>query len=394
MKTVIHLLFISFLIIGCNSVKRNQKFIAKGNYNQSISLSVKKLQKDKTSEKNEEHIVLLEEAYKKAVDEDTRRVSFLKKEKNPMNTREIYTRYKDLSGRQEIVRSLLPLYSNSLGREAKFKMVNYTDDLITSKNNFLDYLYTEGALYMKRQNIEDYRSAYSLYCEIEELQANYLDVPSLIQDAHFYGTDFVLVVLNNYSGQLIPYRMERDLLDFNTYGLNDFWIEYHNKQEQNIDYNFEIALDFRNINISPERISEREERRSKDIKSGWKYKRNRNGDIINDEDGNPIKIDTYETVTAFITSTKQSKSVFVEGNVIYRNLISGQYLNRYPLSSEFIFENIFAVYRGDKRALTNEDLDWINNRFVYFPTNEQMVLDAAEDIKIRLKDILKNNPIR
>ena len=89
--------------------------------------------------------------------------------------------------------------------------------------------------------------------------------------------------------------------------------------------------------------------------------------------------------------TTQVKSVLVAGDVVYSDLLNNQNINSYPLSSEFVFENIFATFRGDREALTNEDLRFIQNRFVPFPTNEQMVLDAGEDIKIRLKEILKNN---
>ncbi|HBR54034.1 MAG TPA: hypothetical protein DEA82_07530, partial [Flavobacteriaceae bacterium] len=62
--------------------------------------------------------------------------------------------------------------------------------------------------------------------------------------------------------------------------------------------------------------------------------------------------------------------------------------------SEFIFENIFAKYRGDERALTAEDKALAANSFVPFPNNAQMVLDAGGDIKERLRDILKNNSFR
>ena len=58
MRSTITLIMAVLLLGGCNSVKRNQKFLARGNYDQAIELAVKKLQKDKTLARNEEHIVL------------------------------------------------------------------------------------------------------------------------------------------------------------------------------------------------------------------------------------------------------------------------------------------------------------------------------------------------
>ena len=94
----------------------------------------------------------------------------------------------------------------------------------------------------------------------------------------------------------------------------------------------------RNIEFSPERISEKVFHRKKEIKTGWEYKKDRYGNIVNDENGEPIKLDVYETVSADITITTQTKSVFVGGNVIYRDLQKNRDMNRYPLSSEFIFD--------------------------------------------------------
>jgi hypothetical protein len=393
MRNTFSILVVILLLVGCSSVKRNHKFVSSGNYDQAIALAIKKLKKDKASEKNDPHISLLEKAFKKASEEDIRRIEFLKKDENPSNIRALYYSYLDLDNRQELIRPLLPLYSTSLGRNAKFQMVNYTNELVSSKKTYLEYLYREGDIYMNRQTTEDYRTAYNIYCEIDELQQNYLDVHTLKEDAHFFGTNFVFVSLNNRSGQIIPIRLERDLLDFNTYGLDDFWTEYHSKREQNINYNFGISLNFREIAISPERILEREKIRTSEVKTGWVYKRDGEGNIINDRNGNPIKIDKFETVTARVFTTEQSKSVFVGGTVVYTDLMAEHDLNNYPLSTEFIFENIFATFLGDERALEDEDLRLVQNRFINFPSNEQMILDAGSDIKVRLKDILKQHSI-
>jgi hypothetical protein len=394
MRSTITLFSLALLLVACNSLKRNQKLLARGDYDSAIELAVKKIQKDKNSEKSDAHIILLEEAFLKAVGDDTRQISFLKKENNPATSREIYHLYKDLENRQRIIRPLLPLYSDALGRNAKLKLVDYSQDIITAKRAFTEYLYAEAQRYMNKRTIADYRTAYHIYCEIDELQSNYKDVKKLKDDAHYYGTDFVFVSLNNRSGQIIPHRLERELLDFNTYGLDDFWTEYHNERRQDIDYNFAITLNFREIAISPERIFEKEELRKKTVKDGWEYKRDRNGDIVRDSLGNAIKLDKFVTVTARLLISEQSKSAFVGGDVVYRDLISRRDRDSYPLATEFIFENRFATYRGDKRALNYEDWDLINNHFIHFPSHEQMVFDAGEDIKIRLKDILKNNAIR
>lgn len=391
MKAFYILLFTALLSISCNSVKRTQKFVAQGNYNQAIELAVKKLQKDKDAKEYDAHIRLLEEAFLKAKDEDSRHIAFLKKENSPRGAKEIYYTYLDLRARQDLIRPLLPLYSNEMGRKANFVFTDYTNDILAAKEAYIQALYQEAIVYMQHNTKKDYRSAFNVLCELDEVQPNYRDVHQLREDAHFRGTDFVFVTLNNHTGQFIPFRLERDLLDFNTYGLDDFWTEYHGQRENGINYDLGIDLNFQTIQISPERISDRQYTRNQRIKDGFDYRRDRAGNIVRDSLGNPIKIDKFINVSAQITITTQQKSVFVGGTVVYKDLNKRRQLSSFPLSSEFVFENAFAIFRGDERALTADDRRLLNNHFIPFPNNEQMVFDAGTDIKERFKEILRDN---
>ncbi|HBC05909.1 MAG TPA: hypothetical protein DC015_17370, partial [Aequorivita sp.] len=141
----------------------------------------------------------------------------------------------------------------------------------------------------------------------------------------------------------------------------------------------------------PERISNKQYIRTQRIKDGQEYGRDRKGNIVRDSLGNPIKIDKFINVSAQVTITTQQKSVLVGGTVVYKDLNKRRQLNSFPLSSEFVFENAFAKYRGDERALTAEDRRLLNNYFIPFPNNEQMVFDAGTDIKERFKEILRDN---
>ncbi|MEO1486973.1 MAG: hypothetical protein AAFU57_14605 [Bacteroidota bacterium] len=73
------------------------------------------------------------------------------------------------------------------------------------------------------------------------------------------------------------------------------------------------------------------------------------------------------------------------------DLKNGQKINDYPLATEFIFEHVYANYKGDKRALENDLIALLDLAAVPFPTNEQMVYDAGEDIKVRLKRIINQH---
>ncbi len=388
MRTTIILLFTALLLVGCNSVKQNQRLLSQGNYDQAIELAIRKLSNDRDSKKSKEHIRLMEQAYKKVVSEDKRRIDFLKKDPSPEKVEQLYNLYVRLERRQQRIRPLLPLGN------ANFKMVNYTDEIIDAKKDLADYLFQQGNDELNRNTILSARNAFNYFSELKGLQSNYLGLDEKLEEAKFNGTDFVRVSLDNQTGQIIPARLEQELLDFNTYDLDDFWTEYHNQIQTNIDYNFGIRLNFRDIAIAPERISEIEHKRKKKVKDGWEYILDANGNVKKDSLGNDMKRDVYKFVTARVMYTTQTKSVLVGGDVLYRNLETGRDMARHPLSSEFIFENEFAKFRGDDRALTEEDLKFLEFDFLPFPSNEQMVLDAGDDIKLRLKGILRSNALR
>ncbi|MDN3723857.1 hypothetical protein QRD02_05650 [Aequorivita sp. SDUM287046] len=393
MKNIYLYLIAILFSLSCNSVKRTQKFVLQGNYDEAIELAAKKLQKDKGAKEYDAHIKLLEEAYLKAKDEDIRRIGFLEKENNMAGAKEIYYTYLDLQARQDLIRPLLPLYSNEMGRNANFVFSDYSQDLIGAKDAYVKSLYQEASIYMQRNTKQDYRSAFNILCELDEVQPNYRDVNQMRDDARFYGTNFVFVNINNHTGQFIPFRLEQDLLNFNTYGLDEFWTEYHAKHEAGIQYDLGIDLNFQRIQISPERISDSQYSRKQRLKDGYDYRRDRNGNIVRDTLGNPIKVEKFIDVSAIITVTTQQKSAHIAGTVVYKDVNTHRQLNSFPISSEFIFENVFARYRGDERALNGEDLRLLNNYFIPFPNNEQIIFDAGNLLKERFKEILRNNSL-
>lgn len=170
-----------------------------------------------------------------------------------------------------------------------------------------------------------------------------------------------------------------------------FWTVYHTSKQRDIPYNFEINLEFRSILVSPERITERQIPLELEILDGFTYQKDRRGNFVLDSLGNKIKIDKFIVVKGTLYETEQTKSLAVDARVVYKDIRRNQIINNHPLQTEFIFENVFATFRGDERVLSNEDRRILNNRFVPFPSNEQMLLDAGGDIKDRLSEILQRN---
>jgi hypothetical protein len=197
----------------------------------------------------------------------------------------------------------------------------------------------------------------------------------------------------NDTRKTIPTRLEDDLLNFSTYGINNLWTVYHNNPVDKVKYDFNMRVKLRDINISPEQIKERQIIKEKQVVDGKQNLLDSKGNVVKDSLGNAIQIDKTITVRCEYYESTQFKSVQVTGNVEYYNLNTKQLADAFPITSEFVFQHIFATARGDNRALETNLLPFLNNRQVPFPSEEQMIYDTGEDLKIQLKKIINSyNP--
>ncbi|MFK7746955.1 MAG: hypothetical protein AB8B65_01060, partial [Kordia sp.] len=323
-------------------------------------------------------------------------IQFIKKEGNPENLETLYNLYTGLENRQQSIKPLLPLPLLKEGRNARFKLSNYAEEIISTKNKMVAHLYNKASMSMLQnsKNKYSYREVFDDLRYINRISPNYKNVRQLMEEAQAKGTDFVLVTLNNATNKVIPRRLEDDLLNFNTYGLNDTWTVYHGNEIPEINYDFGLILEFRNILVSPEQIREKQIIKEKQVKDGWKYVLDTNGNVVKDSLGNDIKVDKFKTVRCELYEFTQFKATKVDGQVRYVNYKTKQLIEAFPLTTEFIFEHAYADFDGDRRALDDRYRDLITVRAVPFPSNEQMIYDSGEDIKARLKAILTRNKFR
>lgn len=389
MKKALLFSAISIVLIACGGVKKTQKAINTGDYYNAMNKAIVNLASNKEKRGNQPYVILLEEAFRKNTKRELERINFLEDDENPAHYETIYNTYANLRSIQERIKPLLPLRVYEEDRDARFSFSNYQDEILDSKDNLSEYLYDSASDLLKNATSKfDYRQAYDDFAYLEEINPGYDDVKLRMEEAHRKGLDFVKVSMINDTDKIVPVRLEEELLNFNTYGLNDLWTRYHTNVIANIDYDYEMHVAFRDINISPERVNEKQIIKEKQIKDGYKFLYDANGSIVKDSLGNKIKIDKFKTVRCDFYQFTQHKAAQVTGNVSYIDLKTKQQLNTYPLSSEFIFEHAYANYNGDKRALDNNLVAMLDLAAVPFPNNEQMIYDAGEDLKERIKQII------
>ncbi|MGJ8550610.1 hypothetical protein [Winogradskyella wichelsiae] len=381
------LLSVLFLALGsCSAKKQIQSAISTGNYDAAINDALEKLENNKDKKRKQEYIALLEEAYYKVLDEDLRAIKSLKRDGNPEQYKTIYNTYVDLEARQTAIKRVMPLQID--GKTIDFKFNDYSSLLVEYRYKTSDYLIDQGIALLDSNDKYNAREAHKIFSYIETINPNFEENRSLMTEAHQKGMDFIYVSIQNQTQQIIPQRLEAELLDFNTYGLDQFWTTYHASLNKNLDYDYGMQLQLKQINVSPERISERQILRQREIVDGWEYQLDRSGNVKKDSLGNDIKIDKIINIKARFTEVLQTKSTQVLADVVYTDLKQNKIIDTFSIDSGFVFENVFGRYQGDRRALNADDRTILNQRQVPFPSDEDMVYDTGEDLKLKLKSII------
>ena len=388
-----YLLIISFVFLAaCGGVKKTQEALNTGNYQTAMNRAIENLSKNKTKKGNQDYVLMLEEAFEKHAARELERIAFMEKDGNPANLEAIYKGYLNLNRIQERIRPLLPLPIYDENRSADFNFKNFDNAILETKGELSEYLYANASQLLKEGNDKfDFRRAYDDFKYLYDINPGYADTAQKMEEAHTKGLDYVKIALNNDTQQIIPERLAEELIDFNTYGVNSLWTEFHSNPLKDFKYDYVLNVDFKEINISPEQVNEKQIIREKQVKDGYEVLLDENGNAVKDSLGNEIIIDKFRTVRCDFYQFTQFKSAQIGAKVSVTNLQNGQEINAYPLSSEFVFEHIYANYRGDKRALDTDLIALLDLGAVPFPTNEQMIYDAGEDLKLRLKDVLRRN---
>jgi hypothetical protein len=393
MKKTLLLLSIIIVLASCG-VKSTQNLLSSGNYDAAINKTVSNLRTNKDKKRKQDYIYLLEEAFAKAKERDLNAINLLAKDANPAQLEKMYNTYLQLNERQEKIKPILPLRLIKEGRNAIFPFDNYNDQIIDSKNALSAYLYANSKKLLLTDNKINFRKAYDDLGYLNQINPNYKDVLSLMDNALFKGSDYVMVEAINQTNMIIPAGLQNDLLDFSTYGLNDKWTVYHSSKQKGIKYDYGMLIRFNQILISPEQINEKEFIKERKVKDSSKKLLDDKGKEVLDKDGKVIMVDDFRDVSIRIYEFRQFKSCQITAVVDCVNYQNNGLLKSFPLTTENIFENIYSKYKGDKRAADDQYALYFNKKKLLFPTNEQMVYDTAEDLKLKIKVIINRNAFR
>ncbi len=374
------------LLLGLFGCKSSQKLVEQGSYDQAIENAINRLAGKK--KKKAEEVRALEIAFEKATDQDMAKINRLKSEQRPENWERVYDIAQDIDRRQQKIQPLLPL-EDEQGRKAKFRFVKINYILQEARSGAASHLYNIGQQYLAQARSGDKaaaREAYHQLNKIEQYYSTYKNTAQLKIEAREIGVSRILFRMENDAFVILPMNFEQEVLRMEVRDLNELWRNYYMQPKSNVQFDYEIIMKIQNIEVSPERINERTFQETTEIEDGEEVLKDDNGNTRKDSTGAVIKVPIKKIIRADVIEVYQTKAAIVSGTLYFFDRRTKRNFDTQPITAEAIFEHYASTYEGDRRALSKESKRRIGNRPVPFPTDEALILDAADVLKPIIKE--------
>lgn len=379
MRNVLFVLTIAIFLISCSSTKQKAAIYSE---DKLVEEAVKNLDKDPS---NKDLSDKLNSLYQDAA-------------QNHLNNIKLYEAMTELSRWDKIIaeyNALQRLYTiihGSARAQNLVKPISYSAQTDVVKHDAAEDFYQTGReLMVENRGKQSYRDAFAAFKKASAYVSGYKDVSQQMEVAWKNSVLNVLMdpvqiddryalrgdwrnTLNQFNGQLLQNNLVQDLGgDFSN---NSYARYYTNSQARyaRIEPDWLVALTWVNLDIPKSSISKSSKTLSRKIETG------------KDSTDRPV----YETVTGELTIIKQNLKA--TGHLELR--IDDAYNRREIHSKRHMarasWENRYATYTGDSRALTDTDRALINNPNNREPRTDEIIEKLYNDVYSQIKNSIEH----
>ncbi len=373
------------LLITFTQCTSPQKLYREGNHDAAVKLALEKLQSDKP---NPKHLNTLIDAYTYIHNQDLDRLEFLIKNADSSSWGTIYLLANKIEARQSLVAATSSRLNINLIHEDMNPIIE------KSRFNAAEFHYMNGLrnLELSKEYKKFARVAFTDFENTKKYFSNYKsNTNRLLEEAIELGKNHAGYTVVNNTNNYIPSDIDNELFTVALKDIETNFVDFETfNSKNNTTYDYKIVAKINRIIVSPELMNTNNFKEEKTIKDGFEYHYDQKGKVQKDSTGEPIKYDTYKTISAVVTELKQSKKTEVIVDLeFYDN--SNRMIKSIPLTAIECFDNNAITYHGERDALNEETKCRIGGNPVPFPSDVFMLANAFASLKHDVKNAVKRN---
>ncbi len=355
---------ISLLVISC---KTASKMYEKGNYDEAVELAAKKLQKDPDDPKL---LNIIQSSYRYAVNDHESRISDYAQSNNELKWEWMYNEYVSLQRMYDAIYKVPAVFD-------LVKPVNYSSYLVTYSEKAGEIRYERGIAFMQRYDKQSYRNAYREFQAALRFKPGDLDATLKLNEAYEFAVTNVIVLPMQQQGGYVysSYSPDGDNLDDQLirnlqYNSGNEFIRFYSAWDARsknirVDQQLEMRMAALNIGQFRDNLSRRKATKEIVVK-----------EIVYKPDS---VVREYAKVSADITTTRRVMQSDATLQIIVRDE-QGIRVWSDNISSTYNWSTEFTTYRGDERALSENDKQLVNRRRDFPPGENEIIRCLLEEI--------------
>jgi len=361
-----YFIYLSLIILGGCTTGKNA--LQKGDYDVSVSKAVSRLQ---NSPKNGEALAVLKTAYELALKDHLRKIDEAKLSNNLFKWESIMYDYQKLNQLADEINSC-PACLSVVPVPSK-----YVKEVAESRYNAAVFRYNSGVAYLNQGNRISAKKAYYEFEKVQNLQPNYLDVKTKMDDAYWAAVIKVVVqpiILNRG-----PYKFSADYFQqqidqfIGSYSRNKFVLFYGEEQatNQKIVPDQVLSLNFDDFVVGQTYVKERVEKLKRDSV------------IIGEtRERKPV----YGTVKATLSIFEKNISSSGLLDMTIMDWRNKKIIRQQKFPGTYVWRDSWASYKGDDRALDKNQLAMTRRKEIAPPSPGDLFLEFTKPIYSQLVD--------
>jgi hypothetical protein len=362
MKQIFYLIAVITLLAACRSSK---DYLQRSDGDKALFDAVKKLNKKPGDAEAARALpILYTDAQKRHLDKI-----------NSLSARREIDRWQNMIWEYEVLQRMYEAITNSNAASKLVRPADYQNDIYNTQQSGAEAYYQQGIDHLALDSRADAQTAYRSFKYAIKLVPNYKDAKSKMDEA--YEHTVVDVVINpiadnsfvfnsgfgntgyNYSNEYFQQNLIRELggSNANRYP-GRFYADWEARRE-NVTPDWVVNITLRNVDMPRPTTNQSTRNVSNQIENG------------RDSTGKTIYLTVYATVTTYEQSftARAEMDVDIDEVATRKNIAYNSYREQY------YWRDAYATFTGDRRALSNEDLNLINNRNYSTPPRREEVLN-------------------